>query len=438
MSFIVAIDGPAGSGKGTITKLIGDKLNLVTFDTGAMYRAISYYMIKNKIGLDDNEKVAKMLEEIDINLDFQTGKQVLYLNSEKLVNELRTKEVNEIVSQVSHIPEVRAAMVKLQRKLAEGKNVIMEGRDIGTNVFPNADVKIYLDASAEERANRRLKQNQENNITNISYEEILENIKFRDNNDKNSDVAPLKKADDAIVVDSTNLSIKQVVNQIIDIIKKKQKEQKLNKKVYEETPDTKFKRFRLNLVRKIVYFAFYKLVYRIKKVNEENLPKDGAYIICANHINMLDALAVVCSCKRKVRFICKASMFKSKALGWALKLSDTIPLDRDKNDIESMKRSIKTLKNGEVLGVFPEGTRKGMEKNLKAKSGAAFFSLRTGTPVVPIGIQGSFKPFTKVKLVFGKPLDFSEYYGKEKDKEALEKVTNVIMDNIIMLTNKDK
>ena len=103
-----------------------------------------------------------------------------------------------------------------------------------------------------------------------------------------------------------------------------------------------------------------------------------------------------------------------------------------------MKRSIKALKNGEVLGVFPEGTRKGMEKNLKAKSGAAFFSLRTGTPVVPIGIQGSFKPFTKVKLVFGEPLDFSEYYGKEKDKEALEKVTNTIMDNIIMLTNEDK
>lgn len=438
MSFIVAIDGPAGSGKGTITKLIGDKLELVTFDTGAMYRAISYYMIQNSISLEDNEAIEKMLEEININLDFQTGKQVLYLNGQMLVNELRTKEVNEIVSQVSHIPNVRQAMVKLQRKLAEGKNVIMEGRDIGTVVFPNADVKIYLDASAEERANRRMKQNKENNITNISYEEILANIKFRDENDKNSDISPLKKADDAIVVDSTSMTINQVVNKITDIIKKKKKEQKLDKKVYEETPDTKFKRFRLKLVRKIVYIFFYKLVYRLKKVNEKNLPESGAYIICANHVNMLDALAVVCSCKRKVRFICKDSMFKNKALGWALKLSDTIPLNREKNDIESMKRSIKALKNGDVLGVFPEGTRKGMEKNLKAKSGAAFFSLRTGTPVIPIGIQGSFKPFTKVKLVFGEPLDFSEYYGKEKDKEALEKVTNIIMDNIIMLTKKDK
>lgn len=223
MSFIVAVDGPAGSGKGTITELVGKKLNLITFDTGAMYRAISYYMIQNDIDLEDTEKINKLLKEINIELEFENGVQVLYLNSQKLVTELRTKEVNAIVSQVSHIPEVRLAMVELQRKLAEGKDVILEGRDIGTNVFPNADVKIYLDASAEERANRRLKQNLENNITNISYEEILENIKFRDYNDKNSDIAPLKQAEDAIVVDSTNMTIEEVVDAVISIINDKKK-----------------------------------------------------------------------------------------------------------------------------------------------------------------------------------------------------------------------
>ena len=221
MSLIVAVDGPAGSGKGTITSAVGEKLNLVTFDTGAMYRAVSYYMLQNKIGLEDIEKIKEMLNTIKIELEFENRVQVLYLNSQKLVGELRTKEVNEIVSQVSHIPEVRVAMVNLQRKLAEGKNVILDGRDIGTNVFPNADVKIYLDASPEERANRRLKQNLENGIENASYEEILENIKFRDENDKNSSVAPLKKADDAIVVDSTNMTIEEVVNTVIEIINKK-------------------------------------------------------------------------------------------------------------------------------------------------------------------------------------------------------------------------
>ena len=223
MGFVVAVDGPAGSGKGTITSIVGEKLDLVTFDTGAMYRAISYFVIKNNINLDDKEEIKKMLEEIKINLEFENGLQVLYLNNEKLVTELRSKEVNAIVSQVSHIPEVRQAMVKLQRKLAEGKNVIMEGRDIGTNVFPNADVKIYLDASAEERAMRRLKQNLENNITNMSYEEILENIKLRDKNDKASDIAPLKKADDAIVIDSSNLSIDEVVEKTKSLIEEKMK-----------------------------------------------------------------------------------------------------------------------------------------------------------------------------------------------------------------------
>lgn len=221
MGFVVAIDGPAGSGKGTITKLVGEKLDFVTFDTGAMYRAVSYYMIKNSISLTDKISIEKMLSEIDIKIEFENKMQVLYLNSQKLIKELRTKEVNEIVSQVSHIPQVRTAMVDLQRKLANGINVILEGRDIGTNVFPNANVKIYLDASAEERANRRLKQNLENGITNISYEEILENIKFRDNNDKTSDVAPLKKADDAIVVDSTDMSIDEVVETILKIIDEK-------------------------------------------------------------------------------------------------------------------------------------------------------------------------------------------------------------------------
>ena len=223
MGFIVAIDGPAGSGKGTVTKLVAEKENLLSVDTGAMYRAISYYMIKNNISLEDNNEIKEMLKKINIELELEDGIQVLYLNSQKLVKELRTKQVNEVVSQVSHIPEVRIAMVELQRKLSEGKDIIMEGRDIGTNVFPDADVKIYLDASAEERANRRLKQNIENHIDNISYEEILENIKFRDYNDKTSSIAPLKKADDAILIDSTNLSIEEVVEKIVKIIEEKRR-----------------------------------------------------------------------------------------------------------------------------------------------------------------------------------------------------------------------
>lgn len=220
MAFIVAIDGPAGSGKGTITKLVGNKMNLINIDTGAMYRCISLYMIRNNIKLDELDKIKKALENIKIDMKKENDIDKFYLNGEDVTDKIREKEVNEIVSQVSHIVIVREAMVKLQREMGNNLDIIMEGRDIGTNVFPNADVKIYLDATAEERANRRLKQNMEKGIE-IPYDEILANIKFRDNNDKTSDVAPLRQADDAIYIDTTNMQIKEVVEKISEIIKNK-------------------------------------------------------------------------------------------------------------------------------------------------------------------------------------------------------------------------
>lgn len=222
MAFIVAIDGPAGSGKGTITKLVGSKLNLVNIDTGAMYRCVSLYMIENNIHLDDLNKIEDMLKNIKIEQKRIGDTDKFFLDGEDVSGKIREKEVNDIVSQVSHIPIIRQAMVELQREMGKTVDIIMEGRDIGTNVFPNADVKIYLDATAEERANRRLKQNKEKGIE-MSYEEILENIKFRDNNDKTSKVAPLKQADDAIYVDTTSKDIPEVVEEIIRIIEAKRK-----------------------------------------------------------------------------------------------------------------------------------------------------------------------------------------------------------------------
>lgn len=214
MSFIIAIDGPAGSGKGTVTKLLATKLNFLTMDTGAMYRCVTLYLINNKIDISNEYLVKESLEKIEIDLREIDKIQRFFLNGKDVSKEIREKEVDRLVSQVSHIPCVRKAMVDLQRKLASGKNIIMEGRDIGTNVFPNADIKIYLDATAEERARRRFEQNKQNGISNISYEEILENVRFRDNNDKTSSVAPLKKAEDAIAIDSTDMSIDEVVEEI--------------------------------------------------------------------------------------------------------------------------------------------------------------------------------------------------------------------------------
>lgn len=217
MSFIVAIDGPAGSGKGTITKIVGEKLKLVNIDTGATFRCVALNMIQKNVSMNDEENLEKLLKEIDIEIK-TNGK--IYLNGEDVTKRIRENDVNSLVSPISVIPMVRNRLLEIQRKIAKGKDVIMEGRDIGTVVFPNADVKIYLDATAEERAKRRVLQNRENGIAS-SYNEVLEGIKDRDKRDSTRKIAPLKRAEDAIYVDTTNMNIENVVKEIVNIIKDK-------------------------------------------------------------------------------------------------------------------------------------------------------------------------------------------------------------------------
>lgn len=218
MSFIVAMDGPAGTGKGTITSLISKEMGLVNIDTGATYRCVALYAIKNNIKLEEKEKIIESLPNIHIDMKNEQGVQKVYLNNEDVTSEIRSKEVTKIVSQVSSIVEVRLAMVEVQRNLAKGKDVIMEGRDITTYVFPNADVKIYLDADEEERAKRRYKEMQEKGIE-MTYEEVLKNIQIRDKNDKEKEIGALKIAEDAIYIDTTNLSIEEVKERVKERVK---------------------------------------------------------------------------------------------------------------------------------------------------------------------------------------------------------------------------
>ncbi|MBR3697413.1 MAG: (d)CMP kinase [Clostridia bacterium] len=209
---IIAIDGPAGSGKGTVAKLVAKKLNFINIDTGAMYRCVALRMLQNNINLNNSPEIQKILNEIKI--EFKDEKVIL--NGSDVSKEIRTIEVSNFVSPVSTIGFIREKMVELQRKLGEEKNVVMEGRDIGTVVFPNADLKIYLDATPEERARRRVKQNLNNCIIS-DFEQILNDIIERDIRDSTRKISPLKKADDAIVIDSTNLTIEEVVNKIIEL-----------------------------------------------------------------------------------------------------------------------------------------------------------------------------------------------------------------------------
>ena len=220
MSFIVAIDGPAGSGKGTITEIVSKKLGLTNIGSGAAYRSVALAAIQNNIPVTDTKGIIELLDKIKIEFRKVNDKDLIYLNGEDVTTRVREKDVATTVSTVSSIKEVRFKLNDIFRAQAKSQDVIMEGRDIGTYVFPHADVKIFLDASLEERVRRRIKQNEELGIE-MSYEEIEKNMKQRDLDDKTREIGALKKAEDAIYIDSSNLGIEEVADKIIDIINKK-------------------------------------------------------------------------------------------------------------------------------------------------------------------------------------------------------------------------
>ncbi len=216
---MIAIDGPAGTGKGTIAKLISDRLGFMYIDTGAMYRSITLKILREGISLDKLDSIKDLLERTVITFKTIENKQHVFLDEEDVTDFIRTPEINDTVSLVSAIPEIRVKMVELQRKLGESGNVIMEGRDITTVVFPHAELKIYLDASIEIRAMRRYKELIEKGNV-VTYEDTLESIRKRDYNDMHKEMGALKIAEDAIVIDTSNLSIEEVYEAVVAKIPK--------------------------------------------------------------------------------------------------------------------------------------------------------------------------------------------------------------------------
>lgn len=216
-NLVIAIDGPAGSGKSTIAKYLAQKLKAVYVDTGAMYRAITYLALRNNIEENTPEVIA-LVRTLNIELKFENGITRVFVNEEEVTDNIRTKAVNDKVSDISRIPEVREELVKIQKKLGENQTIVAEGRDTTTVVFPDADFKIYLTADLDVRAERRFKEFLEND-TEIDLESVKLNLADRDRIDSSRKVSPLKKAEDAFEVDSTSLTIKEELDMLLEKIK---------------------------------------------------------------------------------------------------------------------------------------------------------------------------------------------------------------------------
>lgn len=219
-SFAIAMDGPAGSGKSSVAKIIAERLNIFYVDTGAMYRAVGLYCSQRGIDTKDEAAVEKVLDQIQLEIGEEKGKQVLYLNGENVSQKIRSEEAGARASDVASILAVRQKLVEIQRKLATGHSVIMDGRDIGTNVLPNAAFKFYISASLEERIRRRYLEF-ENAKESVSYDEVRSKVIKRDEQDTTRIHNPLCKAEDAIEIDTSQMSLEEVVTYIIDIIRSK-------------------------------------------------------------------------------------------------------------------------------------------------------------------------------------------------------------------------
>lgn len=215
MSFNIAIDGPAGAGKSTIARAAARSLGFLYVDTGAMYRAIALHLLRNHVEVDQAERIEELLADMTIRISYSGGEQQIILNGENVTSQLRQEEVGNMASKSSANPKVREKLLQLQRDIARDNDVIMDGRDIGTFVLPNADVKVYLTASVEERAKRRYLELKEKGMD-ADMSKIEQDIRTRDFQDMNRSIAPLKQAEDAVVIDSSQLSIPEVMDRIVD------------------------------------------------------------------------------------------------------------------------------------------------------------------------------------------------------------------------------
>lgn len=216
----VAIDGPAGAGKSTIARAAAEKLGFIYVDTGALYRAVGVYALRKNIATNDGEAVSAILNEIDVRLKFIDGVQHVFLNGDDVSTEIRLPEASMAASNVSAIPAVRSFLFDLQRNIAEENDCIMDGRDIGTVVLPNAQVKIFLTADPKERAERRYKELKEKG-SNVTFQEVLDDLKVRDYNDSHREIAPLKPADNSVIIDTTGYTLGQSIDMIVNAIKEK-------------------------------------------------------------------------------------------------------------------------------------------------------------------------------------------------------------------------
>ena len=416
----IAIDGPGGAGKSSLAKAVAKKLEIIYVDTGALYRTIGYYMLGKGIDPKDARSVANALPEFTLELTFVNGDQVILLNGEDVKDAIRTPEISMAASDVSAIKEVREYLLNTQRSIAKKNSVIMDGRDIGTVILPNAEIKIFLTASPEARAKRRYEELKAKGKE-VPYEQVYTEMVERDKNDSTRDIAPCVPAEDAIMLDNSTMNAEQTLDAVVKIINDYKKKHK--------TSYMKAHKILAPIIR---------FITGIKVHGLENIPKDGGFMLCSNHIGVRDVFLMGATCPRQIRFVAKKELFAIPIVRGVMTAWGAVKLDRSGSDIAAIKKSIELVENGEIISIFPQGHRfPGVDPgSTPIKSGAGLVAHRSGCDVIPVFIKtknNKYGIFKRVELFYGKPIKNSELGFTKGNTDEYNAATEKIYTEILKL-----
>lgn len=385
MKTIIAIDGPAGSGKSTVARQVADRLGLAYVDTGATYRAVAARALSAGVDLADEPALADLAEQTMRTSSLVAGKD-LAVDDVILGPEIRTPEVSEATSIISVLPQLRKVLQGYQRALVPPGGAVVEGRDIGTVVWPDAELKVYLDASAEVRTERRA-------AVTGRPEAAATEVSERDRRDSERSIEPLKIAPDAVYIDTTNIDAAAVTDRVIELLRPR-------------------KRGKLYIVLRAILSLLLRTVFRLEVTGAENIPKHGGVIVAPNHRSLIDHPAVGVITKRQVWFMGKSELFKNPLAAKILTAMGAFPVKRGRPDRASLQRSLELLEAGEVVGIYPEGTRTPDSRFANIEDGFAYVALKAGVPIVPIALSGTesvlphgrkFPRLVKIRVVVGQP-----------------------------------
>lgn len=414
---VIAIDGPSGTGKSTVAKAVAKKLGVTFFDTGAMYRAFAWKVLKEGIALQEESKIKTLLEDFPFTIRTdREGEKGYFVGKEEVTKAIREPQVTSAASKIATYPTVRKALVKIQRKVASECSAVFEGRDMGTVVFPKADLKIFLTAKPKVRAERRYLELQTkfpDLASSLSAEKILEEMQERDQTDQLRSCSPLKQAEDAICIDTSEKTIAEVVELIV------QEAQKV-------APSYPKKGWFYGMVYYLVKL-FLRCFYRLEIQGLEHF-RPGKGVIVGNHVSNFDPPVLSVSCPEEVHFIAKASLFRNRFFSWIIRKLHAHPVSRGQKDAHVFRELFSVLKEGKKVLLFPEGARSKDGKLSSLSKGVSFLVEQTESTIFPCYIQGTYdiwpvnrrlpKLGGKIRCTFGVPIEWNTFSVLPKEERS--------------------